>query len=373
MVVKYDLFRDKGNHMNITWLVIVLLMAIAPWIIKIIVPHNIKVSEVVVSMAVATLSFSIFFMLGKYSQTLDYEIWSGSITGKNRSEDTYLRSYDCNCRDVCSGTGDNRTCSRQCDTCYERRYTVTWDAYSNIGNYRIKHLDSSSISVYGTPNPERFNIIKNGDPVAKTVSFTNYVKAAPLSVFHNTVVEEQFKALIPDYPDKIYDFYHIDRVLASGVNIPDLQIWNMALSALMCELGFESKANIVIVFVGTNDKAYVESLKNAWLNGKKNDVIIVLGMTDYPNVQWVDVFGWTDEELFKVQLKQALEKEKVVNIYKTLDIIKEHVKGSFKYKNMEDFAYLENAIEPPLWVIIVGIFFSIIISFIVALAVRRYS
>lgn len=359
--------------MNITWLVIVLLMAIAPWIIKIVIPHEIKIQEVVVSMAVATISFSLFFFLGKYSQTLDYEIWSGSITGKERSEGTYLRSYDCNCRDVCSGTGDNRSCSRQCDTCYERRYTVTWDAYSNIGNYRIDHLDSSSISVYGSSDPKRFTIIKNGDPVAKRVAFTNYVKAVPLSVFHNTVVEEQFKTIIPAYPDKVYDFYQLDRVVASGVDIPDLKVWNMALSALMCELGFESKANVVIVFAGTKDKAYVESLKNAWLNGKKNDVVIVFGMTQYPNIEWVDVFGWTDEELFKIQLKQALDKEKVINIYKTLDMIKEHVKSGFKYKNMEDFAYLEEAIEPPLWLIVVAVFFSIGASISAVFVMKRYA
>lgn len=335
------------------------MMAAAPWLLKLVIPHQISAKEIVISMAVACLSFTLFFFLGRYSQTLDYEIWSGAITSKSRDEGTYLRTYECNCHRVCSGSGKDEVCTEKCETCTERRYTVTWEAYSNIGNFRIEHLDSLYSSVYMTPDPPRYSIIKQGDPVSKTVAFTNYVKAVPESIFHDRSVNKAFEGMIPNYPDKIYDFYHIDRVLSVGVTLPDLKIWNMSLSAMMCDLGFISKSNVIIVFVNTEDSAYVESLKSAWLNGKKNDVIVVFGITQYPQVKWVEVFGWSDEELFKTELSSELSEQKEVNVYKTLDTIKIHVQKSFKYKDMEDFAYLSSSIEPPWWLTLIACILSV--------------
>lgn len=353
------------------WMILIFLLAAAPWIFKVIYPHKITILESVVSMVVACVAFSVIFFFGKYNQTLDYEIWSGEIVKKERNHGSYVRSYSCNCRSVCSGSGKNEVCSEQCDTCYEDRYTVTWEAISNIGKFTIKSLDSGSSTVYFSPDPQRYSIIQNGDPVSKKVAFTNYVKAVPDSIFHNKVIDEKFKKIIPDYPDKVYDFYHIDRVLDVGVNIPLLSSWNKSLSSLMCELGYISKANIVIVFVNTSDESYVESLKTSWLNGKKNDVIIVIGMTSYPNIDWVRVFGWSDEELFKLELADEIRNQKKVNPIGTLDIIKKHVQKSFKYKNMDDFEYLENEVEPPIWVIILAVILSLMISFFTTIFVKN--
>ncbi len=54
---------------------------------------------------------------GTHSATSDTEIWNGQIISKHRVEDEYIRTYDCNCYDSCSGSGKNRSCTRVCLTC----------------------------------------------------------------------------------------------------------------------------------------------------------------------------------------------------------------------------------------------------------------
>ena len=91
----------------------------------------------IIGLLISSLIVTGFFYVGKGSKTGDIQVINGEVTGKTREHGHYLRSYECRCRSStsCSGSGKNRSCSttRKCDTCYEDRYTVTWDCQSNIG------------------------------------------------------------------------------------------------------------------------------------------------------------------------------------------------------------------------------------------------
>lgn len=344
---------------------IILLVCILPlpWIARIFWPHAIQPTEAMVTCAGAAVIVAGVFSLGMYSMTDDVEIINGSVASKHREHDTYTRSYSCNCTTTCRGSGDHRSCSESCSTCYEDHYTVSWFTRTTIGDISIDHKDTTNRSVYLTPDPQRYIIIQTGDPVSRQQSFTNYIKGAPDSLFHGMLALEKFKDKIPAYPSDVHDIYKVNRILPVGVNVPELQQWNSKLSTVLGKIGPSKQANAVIVMVKEADSMYAEALKAAWLGGKKNDTIIVLGVPEYPKIGWVRVISWTDSELFKVQLRKDIEAMPTVDFDALLGIIETNVSKSFVRKHMKDFEYLRDEIEPPTWVIVLALLLGMATSF----------
>src|SRR3989344_1255733 len=104
-----------------------------PFIAKRIWHRSINATEMVINIVVVVLLSLGVWELGKYGQLIDMEILNGHVTSKNRAHGHYIRSYSCNCRETCSGSGSNEYCSQECDTCYEDHYTVTWTADTTVG------------------------------------------------------------------------------------------------------------------------------------------------------------------------------------------------------------------------------------------------
>lgn len=342
-------------------LLIILLPFICAAIARIVWPHRIQWVELAVAVVVSVAISASIYGLGLVGQTNDTEVINGQVTAKSRDHGHYLQSYSCRCKTRCSGAGKHRSCSTSCDTCYEDRYTVSWNCKTTLGEFSIQHLDRGSRSVYLSPDPTRYTIIQPGDPVAKTSFFTNYVKAAPDSLYHKNTIDK-FKTLIPAYPDNIYDIYRIDRALAMGVNVPELPKWNADISNMLRELGPLKQLNAIILFVNTSDSSYIHALEGAWNGGKKNDVIVVIGTTSYPKIDWVRVSSWTDSQLFKVQLRDEITSQGTIDRQKIIHAIDTHARSSYKRKLMKDFEYLAAQIEPPTWVLILSAVLGILIS-----------
>lgn len=336
-----------------TYYALLLLTLPIPWIAKLIWPHQIKWPELAATLAVNFLVITLLFFVGTAGQTADREIWNGEIVSKDRKHGHYLRPYSCNCRQTCSGSGKDRTCYETCDTCYEDRYTVSWTARSNIGDFTIEHLDRGSSGVYKTADPARYTEIKAGDACSRSMPFTNYIKAVPESLFHaNPVILAKFADMVPEYPGKIYDHYKINRVLAVGVNLPDAAAWNHDLSSTLRKLGPQRQANVVVVFVNTNDANYTHALESKWVGGKKNDTILVVGTTQYPKIDWVNVISWSKNELFKVQLRDDVLALENVDRAGIMQAINKNVSTTFQRRDMKEFEYLKDEIEPPMWAVV---------------------
>lgn len=332
--------------MNTTLLFLLLFPMFALlWILRMCWPHKISWVEMAVSLTVATVLTTIVFVSGIYGQTADVEIINGEVIKKERVHGTYLESYSCRCRTVRSG----KTTWTHCDTCYRRHYTVDWECDTNIGSFTIDSEDSRSSSVYNLPDPPRYTQIKKGDPVSKTHNYINYVKAVPDSLFHQINTQKHAK-LIPAYPEQIYDIYKINRALDVGVGVPDIKLWNEDISNILKRLGPKKQANVIVVFVNTADQSYLHSLEGKWIGGNKNDIIVVIGSTSYPKIDWVGISSWTDSQLFKVQLRDDIISLVNIDRAQIISAIENRTMTSFVRKNMEDFKYLEDRIEPPLWV-----------------------
>lgn len=291
------------------------------------------------------------FLASYGSAVHDTEIWNGQVTGKQRVHGHYLRSYSCNCRQVCSGSGKNRSCSTVCDTCYEDRYTVDWSCNTTIGKFTIEHYDKSSKSVYMSPDPARYTNILNGDPVAKTSPYTNYVQAVPDSLFKpaSEELKKRFAKLIPEYPDNIYDIYKINRFVTPGFYFADTQKWNDDISNLLKTRGPTKQVNLIVVVAKTEDRNFIYALQDAWEGANKNDVVLVIGSVDGQKISWVDVISWTKRELFKVQLRDEVFALGTIQREKVMSIIANQIDTNFERRRMREFSYLKNDIDPPMW------------------------
>lgn len=300
-------------------------------------------------LAISALVLMAAFALGKGIKTHDTEVLNGQVTGKTREHGHYLRPYECNCT---SSTDSKGNTTRSCQTCYEDRYTVQWDCQSTIGEFRIDSLDSGWRSVYDEPDPARYTSIAKGDPVSRTQGYTNYIKAVPNSLFRPAQAElrTRFASLLPAYPGKVYDHYRINRVVGAGISVPNAKAWNEALSEALKTLGPSHEVNAVLVFAKTGDRQFFSALQDAWINGKKNDVVLVVGVDDFSSKPlWVDVMALTKSNLFQVKLADRIGALSSLTPETVVPALAETIRTDFRRRPMADFQYLDAEIDPPAW------------------------
>lgn len=124
------------------------------------------------------------YVLTFWSATDDTLILNGQVIGKERNQVNCEHAYRCNCRQSCS----DKTCSQVCNTCFEHRNDWDWDVQSTVGVFTINRIDKR-----GSQEPPRWTEVKLGEPAANTYSYTNYLKAAPNSLFNMKLAEQEAK------------------------------------------------------------------------------------------------------------------------------------------------------------------------------------
>lgn len=320
----------------------------------------------IISGALAGITAFICCMIiigGHLGKTVDIEIWNGKVESKSRDRVSCSHSYSCNCRSTtsCSGSGSSRSCStsQTCDTCYEHSYDVDWNVQTTIGNMSVDRIDRQ-----GVDQPPRWTIINQGDPVSKTHHYINYFRGTDQTIQRvGGQFNPQLLNLIPPYPDNIYDIYKINRVLPVRFFIPDEKQWNNGIAMMLRDLGPAKQVNVVVVMIKTDDPNYEYALRQAWVGGKKNDVIIIFGVPEYPKIQWVSVIALAKNEMFKVKLRDdllAIENLEGKAGY-ALKVIESNIHDLYQRKPMADFEYLKDDIYPDTWVIVIAILLTLIL------------
>lgn len=343
--------------MNYEWLLIFLAFPLAwPFVAKRIWHHTINWKEMGLQILIPVVLVTVVFFAGRYGALADTEIWNGVVTAKKVNDGSYVRTYPCRCRTTSCGKNCSTT---TCDTCFENRYTRSYDGYSTVGDWTFDSIDTTSRSRRNSFGPPAsYTNCRVGEPASREHSYTNYIKAVPDSLFNNqgtTMETFQAQNLIPQYP-RVYGHYRINRVLAAGVSVPTAGTINTRLNEHLIRLGAEREANIIVVIAKTADQTYRYALEEAWLGGKKNDVIVIMGVTDYPKIEWVDTITLghnAGNSLMTVTMRDDLMSigslEDGVQIADTIASV---VRDKFDRKPMEDFEYLKDEIDPPLWVVI---------------------
>ena len=329
--------------------IILLFPLLWPWVAKKIWHADITWQEMVINILIVVAACVTVWQMGRFSKMEDVEIWNGAVISKEQERVSCEHSYSCNCRTDSKG-------SSSCDICYEHLNDWNWVVRSTAGDFNIDRIDRR-----GSKEPPRWTVVQFDQPVALAKPYDNYVKAAPMSIFHEQrETEKQFASMIPPYPSGIHDYHYVNRVIPVNVTIPDIIDWNTHLAMTLRSLGPTKQVNVVLVFVNTSNPLYADALNRAWLGGKKNDVVVVIGTTQYPKIDWVRVLSWTDEEIFKVQLRDAVFDQKTVDKTQTMSIISTHIVQTFKRKSMKDFEYLKDEIQPDTEIVVLVALMAIV-------------
>ena len=302
---------------------------------------------IVVSLAGLSLEF--------YGNTRDTEIWSGSIVNKTRDEVSCSHSYPCNCHEVCNTDSEgHESCSEECDTCYEHSFDVDWNLRLSTGTtIAISRLDSQ-----GLLEPPRWDAAYVGEPTAEAHSFTNYLLSAPDNVMLRQSAPKNMSGLVPPYPSAVHDYYRCNRfLLGGGVPVQGGKDWEWLLNRLNSDLGSAKQVNVIIVLAYTADPTYQYALEKAWVGGKKNDLIVLIGTTKYPKIDWVRIVSWSTAEDLKVTLRDrisaigSLEQRDAI-----MAAIREEVAVKFRRRHMKDLKYLAAGHEPSGTVLLIILF-----------------
>lgn len=291
----------------------------------------------------------------------DTEILNGSVTGKEKNRVSCSHSYQCRCRMVtsCTGSGKNRHCStsQKCDTCYEHAYDIDWDVRTTVGSVTINRVDRQ-----GLQEPERWTKVRIGEPASREHFYINYIKAAPGSVLRMNA-QTGFETLLPKYPE-VYDYYRANHIVTvGGASVPNQVAMQERLGSINGKLGPSKEVDIIFVVAKVKDPAYHYALQQHWLGGKKNDLIVILGVPNDNTVEWATVMSWSDAELLKVQLRDAiLEIGTLDRFLEMLDVTEQMVGKQFHRKPMEDFAYLRYQYSPSPGIMMLLLFLGVAIS-----------
>lgn len=307
--------------------------------------------EVGVQVGVLAAFVGICLMVAYWQDTTDVEIWNGQVTGRTRTEVSCRHSYPCNCHETCYGSGSSRSCSTTCDTCYVHTYDVDWDVQANIGSVSIDTIDSQGLIM-----PPRWAASFKGEPFSQAHSYANYIRANPDSVLTGGKGDvERWKAYIPAYPSNIWDYYRANHVLNMGVPAIDIHTWQWLINEANKTLGPAKQVNIVVLFVKTTNTSYVQALKTAWLGGKKNDAIIVIGSEDGHKIEFAEVVSWAVHADYRDNLRDDIMA--IGTLDRRDEIVKaiyDETKARFVRMQMKDFQYLMRSFQPSttaMWVI----------------------
>lgn len=297
------------------------------------------------SIAIVIVLVAMAYFAAGYAETQDTEILSGKVLSKHRETVSCSHSYDCNCRRRCSGSGKNRSCYQECDTCYRHTHDYDWDVGTTIGDITIDRVDSQGIR-----EPQRWTNVIIGEPVSSTHWYRNWLKAVPDSVLRTDMPPSNIT-----YPNAVFDYYRINRLVVDGVDIPDptKQSINNKISQALIDRGKAKQVNIVIV-VTNRPSAFAQQLKGEWINGKKNDQIVVVGVSSFPHIDWVEAFGWSANDMINIKIRDDIRQYGTLD-ETIVDIIASNIDKYWIRKPMAEFAYLAEEIQPSGWTLVIVI------------------
>ena len=122
------------------------------------------------------------------------------------------------------------------------------------------------------------------------------------------------------------------------------------------------QANVAVVLIKGQPREYFEALQAKWLGGKKNDVVVVIGVDDEMRPQWADVMAWSYNEMVRVALRDEIMSMERIDRQPLLTLVERNVVQHFKRKSMKDFKYLQASFAPTGLQYLVSILIGTLIS-----------
>lgn len=335
------------------WFIIGLtvLAVCAPFILKFVKPHEMTWQEVGVSVVASVILSVASVLVVMFGGKFNTEILNGEVVKKAQVSVSCEHSYQ-----VCSGSGDSRVCT----THYEHFNDYDWRVYTTVGELNISRVDRQ-----GTREPPRFSQVQIGEYAAIENSYIDYLKDQESSLLYkkNRRVVPEFQRLVPAYPT-VYDYYRNKPVLFKGVKISnkEKEQYNIAVTNMLKTLGNKKQVNVVVVIANTARPEFGEYLRNEWHNGRKNDQVVVIGVTEYPKVEWSYAFGWSKDLKVNSALSYDLNGLDELTPDLLVNTLQTNIQKHFKRRSMEEFKSYLWETKISWWAILLVVLVQIIVN-----------
>lgn len=309
--------------------------------------------ECLAGSAVAFLLSGIFHVAAYEGMTGDTETWSGQITHAVYHP-KWVEEVE-HTEDIKNSKGET--------VGTRKYYTYTthhpyWEAHSDINT--SKRIDKKTfdqiVANFGGNVKKKWSYksgFYSGDhniypcdnetgyvyPITDPFSFENRIQATPsLWSFPQPPKDTQ----LFEYP-KNQNWFASDRLLGTAATHIEL----LSFDRMNTRLGGSKKVNLIMVgFPSGTPEMQGHYQEAKWIGGKKNDVVICYGGGGpVAKPEWVYVFGWTEEAIFKEKLESALLRMPVTN--DVIPVIESEVRAGYVIKDWSKFDYI--SIEPPKW------------------------
>lgn len=344
-----------------------------PFITKYVFKWRISKKEFIAQIFLGFLSYALVYSIGRFSAANDLKTVNGEVLSKRvwkfacptNTMNPCVNSYECNPRRVrysCTIDGQPRMCSRiETDTCYRYPYEQNWLVKSSVHNQEI---EIPRIDVQGVEEPEQFARVQIGESTANIKYFKNWVKASASS--HYKPLKTVSPIEIPDYPQKIENFWKMDRVVLIDTQMNNTERWNEQLASTASYLSRTNKQNlnIIVVFVEGQDHTFMTDLKSKWKGFKINDNVIVFGLKE-GIITWGESASWSDNPRYDLEIRNYITNTLVgynitnVDPSKVFESFKDYASNYYVERSESDFEYLKGDTPVPTWLIIFSLVFNI--------------
>ncbi|MBT4633765.1 hypothetical protein HOB94_07725 [bacterium] len=335
-------------------------------------PLKFKWSEVPIQIVTVLLGTFLIYSVLFYSTTelADTELWNGKVT-----QAEFLEEWNEEVTwEECDTEGKN--CQE-----YSRidHHPAKWYIHTNnVENKSIsKSVYANYVEYYGAERHENLyhsGQVSIGDGDRYYVNYPGRIKPIWTAIEHQFVnifaasqsiklrkgSAEKFQKYLRPYPiihGGKFGPIEVDRVVLGGATLPEEWIRSVdrGLDEALTVLGKKKQVNVLTYMVNTSDQSFLHALEEHWVYGKKNDVIVIIGTSSFPKIDWVAVIAWTDVELFKTNLrKEVMDLKDLSDSSKLVETIVKRVAlppemGGFLRKPMEEYQYLISDISLSWW------------------------
>src|SRR6185437_416291 len=110
--------------------------------------------------------------------------------------------------------------------------------------------------------------------------------------------------------------------------------------------GPKHQVDIILILTEEVDPTFAEAVRQKWIGGKKNDVVVIVGMTGAHELLWVDTVSWTQSETMKINIRDNVLAMHTFDGHKVLGIMAFEIDQGFNRRHMKEFKYLASGVEP---------------------------
>ncbi len=342
--------------------------------------------EIALLLAVSLIVGASFKWIATANMTKDYEYWGTRLDRVEYYED-WDEWIEETCSEECCCDAEGNGCvTTYYDCSYREYHSAYWRKVEHLGNshsiteqeynrLRIKMGNTNFKDMhrdYYHDDGDMYYTKWNGQEkdyecITTKHTYENKTQAVK-NVFNfeevDTIDIKQYQLF--SYPKESgKSRYYQKKIL--GYNDP---VAEHQLQILNGELGSVKQLKTYILVFKNQPSVQTSLLQQAlWKGGNKNEVVITVNIDDSGKPTWCKVFSWSEQENFKVHIRDFVMKQEKLNLTKVVKFSFKELKTNFVRKKFSDFDYLEVKLKPNqlMWSVIVSIIVNILISIFIVM------